>query len=147
MDGIKEMLELLKNNVVPIILGIFIIMSGVITMYTIIGKFSEIVGKPVKWVKDKQKDHDMLMDVAKKVDDYADNRIHDREQSFKIQSELVNANKQLETSIKDIFILIAKMEKKTDERFEESEKKNKKRLRAELKEKIASIYRRLHGQF
>ena len=69
MDGIKEMLELLKNNVVPIILGIFIIMSGVITMYTIIGKFSEIVGKPVKWVKDKQKDHDICLELFQEYDD------------------------------------------------------------------------------
>lgn len=144
MDSIKDMLELLQTNIFPIILGIFVIMSGIITMYTIIGKFSEIIGKPVKWVKDKKKDHEILMDVCKKVDEYADNRIHDRQQSFKIQSDLIESNKQLEHSIKDIFILISKMEKKTDERFEESEKKNKKRLRAELKEKIAAIYRRHH---
>ena len=57
MDAIRE---LLKLDFTAVILTVFIIMSGIIAMYSIIGKFSEIIGKPVKWVKQRQLDHDLL---------------------------------------------------------------------------------------
>ena len=58
MDSIKELLEL---DWIALILGIFIIMSGIIAIFTIIGKFSEIIGKPVKWVREKKEDHELLL--------------------------------------------------------------------------------------
>lgn len=57
MEAIKELLSL---DFTAVILAVFIIMSGIIAMYSIIGKFSEIIGKPVKWVKQRQLDHDLL---------------------------------------------------------------------------------------
>lgn len=57
MEAIRE---LLKLDFTSVILTVFIIMSGVIAMHSIIGKFSEIIGKPVKWVKQRQLDHDLL---------------------------------------------------------------------------------------
>jgi hypothetical protein len=57
MEAIKALFEL---DFTAVILTVFIIMSGIIAMYTIIGKFSEIIGKPVKWVKQRQIDHDLL---------------------------------------------------------------------------------------
>ena len=58
MEAIRE---LLKLDYVAVILAVFIIMSGVIAIYTIIGRFSEIIKKPVSWVKKKNEDHDMLL--------------------------------------------------------------------------------------
>lgn len=63
--------ELLKLDYVAVILAIFIIMSGVIAIYTIIGKFSEIIKKPVCWVKKKNEDHDMLLRHDKEIKDLA----------------------------------------------------------------------------
>jgi hypothetical protein len=57
MEAIKELLSL---DFTAVILTVFIIMSSIIAMYSIIGKFSEIIGKPVKWVKQRQLDHDLL---------------------------------------------------------------------------------------
>lgn len=57
MEAIKELLSL---DFTAVILAVFIIMSGIIAMHSIIGKFSEIIGKPVKWVKQRQLDHDLL---------------------------------------------------------------------------------------
>lgn len=57
MDAIREAINL---DWVALILGIFIAMSGFIAIYTIIGKFSEIIKKPVWWVKQRQLDHDLL---------------------------------------------------------------------------------------
>lgn len=56
--------ELLKLESSPLIIGFFILLSAVIAMYEIIGKFSKIIGKPVKWVKEKEKDHELLRQTA-----------------------------------------------------------------------------------
>ena len=47
MNAIRE---LFKLDIQTVIFGIFIILSGIIAIYEIIGKFSKIIGKPVKWV-------------------------------------------------------------------------------------------------
>lgn len=64
MEAIKE---LLKLDFTSVIFAIFIVMSGIIAMYTIIGKFSEVIGKPVKWVKQRQIDHDLLENNKKDI--------------------------------------------------------------------------------
>ena len=68
MEAVRE---LLKLDYVAIILAIFVIMSGVIAVYTIIGKFSEIIKRPVGWVKTKNEDHDMLIRHDKEIKDLA----------------------------------------------------------------------------
>ena len=68
MDAIRELLSL---DFTAVILTVFIIMSGVIAIYTIIGKFSEIIKKPVGWVKKKNEDHNMLLRHDKEIKDLA----------------------------------------------------------------------------
>lgn len=74
-----------------------------------------------------------------------ENRLHDREQSFSIQKELTNAQKELSDSISVISKKIDDMQQNTNKRFEESERKNNKRIRAELKDKISQSYRYYHS--
>ena len=64
MDAIKDLLEL---DFTALIMGIFILMSGIIAGYTIVGKFSQIIGKPVKWVKNKENDHVLLQQTVKNL--------------------------------------------------------------------------------
>lgn len=45
----------------------FVIMSGFVSGYTIIGKVSEIIGKPVKWVRKKNEDHKLLINTINQV--------------------------------------------------------------------------------
>lgn len=73
------------------------------------------------------------------------NRIHDREQSFTIQKDLTDAQNKLSKSLDDISRKIDRMQHNTDERFMESERKNNKRIRAELKDKISQSYRYYHS--
>lgn len=65
METIKELFE---QDFSSIITGCFIILSAIIAMYTIIGKFSKIIGKPVKWVSEKDKDHETLVQTVKRID-------------------------------------------------------------------------------
>lgn len=74
-----------------------------------------------------------------------DNRIHDREQSIAIQKELTDAQKNLTVSLSNISQKIDDMQRNTDERFIESERRNNKRIRAELKDKISQSYRYYHS--
>lgn len=74
-----------------------------------------------------------------------ENRVHDREQSFSIQKDLTDAQNKLSESLSEISKKIDDMKRDTDERFLESERKNNKRVRAELKDKISQSYRYYHS--
>lgn len=90
----------------------FIIMSGTIAIVTVIGKFSEILGKPVIWVRKRTEDHKLLIktsdrlstiqnsvnDAQLAIKNYSENRIRDREQSFAIQKELTDCITKLTES-------------------------------------------------
>ena len=85
MDTIKELFQL---DYVAIILGIFIIMSGFIAIYNIVGKFSEIIGKPFKWVKSKEFDHKMLLDHEQKINALAKKHKQDTDKINNEESEI-----------------------------------------------------------
>lgn len=78
-----EIQALLSLDWVALILGIFIVMSSVIAIVTIIGKFSEIIGKPVKWISNKQKDHDMIIENAKAIQELSKQHAEDTRQSIR----------------------------------------------------------------
>lgn len=46
---------------------IFLLLSSVIFIYETIGKFSQIIGCPVKWVREKEHDHKLLMDSIQEI--------------------------------------------------------------------------------
>lgn len=142
MDAI---LELFKQDFAALIIGMFLVMAGIIAIADIIGKFSVLIGKPVKWIRSKEKDHDLLLRTVEELNQFAENRKHDREQSFQIQKELTDAQKELAKSISMISKKIDEMQRNTDERFARSEQKNNKRIRAELKDKISQSYRYHHA--
>lgn len=86
-----------------------------------------------------------IHDNQAEIKQIMENRLHDREQSFAIQKELTESQKELSDSIFAISKKIDDMQRNTDERFEESERKNNKRIRAELKDKISQSYRYYHS--
>lgn len=88
--------------------------------------------------KDKENLLKTIRDNQAQIKLIMENRIHDRQQSFEIQ-------KALTESIADISKKIDDMQRNTDLRFEESERKNNKRIRAELKDKISRSYRYYHA--
>ena len=89
-----------------------------------------------QWAKRKQEKDELLKIVyqsKKAIDEYAENRIHDREQSFAIQ-------KQLTDSINALSDKLDAMNLKQNE----LEEKHRKRIRAEMKDKISQLYRYYH---
>lgn len=95
--------------------------------------------------KNKENLLEIIYDNQSAIKEIIENRKNDRKQSFAIQKELTDAQKDLSQSISDISKKIDEMQRNTDERFLESERKNNKRIRAELKDKISQSYRYYHA--
>jgi len=79
MDAIQN---IFNQDIAALIVGIFIIMSGIIAMFNIIGKFSEIIGKPLKWVQRKNQDHELLIATSTKLNALQDKHEEDVRQSI-----------------------------------------------------------------
>lgn len=64
-------IQLCKLDLFSLFTGFFLILSAIITGCTIIGRFSEMIGRPVKWVREKDNDLKRLteMFVEKQIDD------------------------------------------------------------------------------
>ena len=85
MDEIKQLLEL---DISSVIMGIFIILSGIIAAYEIIGKISEIIGKPVIWVRNKNKDHDLIIENSKNISALSEKHKRDEEKNQKQNEDI-----------------------------------------------------------
>lgn len=175
MSDIKAVTEI---NFLTVILGVFIILIGFNKIVDIISNTAKHIGKPLKWLKTRESDHDLILsnaeaiknlaelhekdnqisnehddmireelstfmtEVKSDIKQFTDNRVNDRSQSLQIQKELTSAQLSLTENVREISKKIDAMQKSTNERFALSEEKNNKRVQAEIKEKIAQLYRR-----
>lgn len=73
--------ELFKLDISSLFIGFFIILSSIIAIYEIIGKFSKIIGRPVAWVREKENDHNLLIQTTKKIEKLEEKHSKDVEQS------------------------------------------------------------------
>lgn len=72
---------------------------------------------------------DFMVEIKGQMQRYDDNRVSDRAQSFKIQKELVDAQKEISKSVDGIA-----------KRVKSSEEKQNKRVQAEIKNQISQLY-------
>lgn len=143
----EELLTKYLENINPMIVIVAIIL--IVFICWILIKNRKVISELFNDLYSRKKNKEELLQTIK--DNQADiktimeNRIHDREQSFAIQKELTEAQKKLSESLSDISKKIDNIQRNTDERFMESERKNNKRIRAELKDKISQSYRYYHS--
>lgn len=143
----EELLTKYLENINPMIVIVAIIL--IVFICWILIKNRKVIFELFNDLYNRKKNKEELLQTIK--DNQADiktimeNRIHDREQSFAIQKELTEAQKKLSESLSDISKKIDDIQRNTDERFMESERKNNKRIRAELKDKISQSYRYYHS--
>lgn len=143
----EELLTKYLENINPMIVIVAIIL--IVFICWILIKNRKVISELFNDLYNRKKNKEELLQTIK--DNQADiktimeNRIHDREQSFTIQKELTDAQNKLSESLSDISKKIDDMQRNTDERFMESERKNNKRIRAELKDKISQSYRYYHS--
>lgn len=127
------------------------LLVGMIVLGVVVGWFlsnrKDIKELWDSWYKNKKRKDEllnMLLNDHDRIGKYEDNRKHDREQSFEIQKQLVDANMKLTEQITELSKMVQDNQYKTDKRFQESEEKNNKRVRAELKDKIRRSYQVYH---
>lgn len=71
-----------------LLLSIFIIFSAIIYGYMIIGKISEILGKPFKWWSERNKDHCDLMETMKLINSLEKKHSEHMEQYNRLSKEV-----------------------------------------------------------
>ena len=126
--------------IVAVVLLIFICWTIIKNRKEISDFFNDLYNRK----KNKEEVLQTIKNNQSAIKEIMDNRVRDREQLLSIQKELTDAQNRLSESISDISKKIDDMKRNTDERFMESERKNNKRIRAELKDKISQSYRYYH---
>lgn len=135
MKFLKELLMGLDATVSATVIAIILVIL-VWAVVVLIKHRKDIMTALNQWAKRKQEKDELLKIVystKEKVDKYAENRIHDREQSFEIQKQLTNGINELSEKIDAM-----------GRRQVELEEKHRKRIRAEMKDKISQLYRYYH---
>lgn len=93
-----------------------------------------------------------IKETQDEIKQIMDNRVHDREQSLKIQKEQTDAQGAIIKSIEDIRTMIdamkqeiVEMKNENNTRFLANEQKENMRVQAEIKERISQSYRYFHS--
>lgn len=84
MGNIEDLLSLDTS----VILSLFVILFGMVTIFELIGKLSVYLDKPVRWVRKKNEDHEAIVKLAENLDAIKKQQDIDREQSIKHDSEI-----------------------------------------------------------
>lgn len=79
----NSILELFKQDISSLILGIFILMSGIIAIYEIICKFSSVIGKPIGVIKQQKADHELLLKTVQDLAELHNKHEEDTRQSIR----------------------------------------------------------------
>ena len=94
MDELQWLQEI---DIIQILIGIFIIIYAVISIVTVISKFAEYIGRPVKWIKKNDKDHELLLKTMNELQELKKQELEDKQQSIKhdqaIRTELEKLTK------------------------------------------------------
>lgn len=151
--------------------NIFIIIFAIVAMATVLDKFCKIIGKPIKWFKGKNDDHELLLKTSQNlillqeksekddralevafevfIDEVRESfeQVHKEfedtnEAQLKRKGQSLEIQQELNNKIDAICNVLEEMQKNTDERFAQSEAKTNKRVQSDIKERIAQSYRR-----
>lgn len=110
----NEILQLQKIDYLTWITTGFLILAAIVAATTIIGKFSEIIGKPVKWVKKKNEERTLLLKTTQSLDELWAQRSTDVEQSIRhdkiLQEDLHNISDKLDSLSEQISLMQCKID-------------------------------------
>ena len=109
MEAIEELSKIDFNYFV---LTCFIIMSGFISIFAIIGKFSEMIGRPVKWLRQKKEDHDLLVKTAENLSILQSKELEDVKQSIRHEEMIKRDITKLSETVEGIAATLNDMKEK-----------------------------------
>lgn len=79
---IEALQQLSQYNFINVLVLFFLIISVIVTGVTLLGKFSEIIGRPVKWIRNKNEDHELLITTAQGLNELREKQKEDVKQSI-----------------------------------------------------------------
>lgn len=149
----------------------FLLLAAIVYGAELVGKFFNLIGKPLKWKKNRETDHDLILKNSEAIKELA--KLHKNDcdnataNSNKLREDLnifmsdvrndiktFNDNRvhdreksrdiqnELLSSIQSISAKVDAMQRNTDERFAASEEKQNQRVQSDIKERIAQSYRK-----
>ena len=107
--------ELFKQDFQSIILGIFIIMSGIIAVYEIVCRFLSILGKPIGVMKQRKADHELLLKTVEDLTELHNKHEEDTKQSIKHDEMMRKDLLKLTNTVNGIAKNLECMQKKENE--------------------------------
>ena len=128
MDSIKELFNV---NMPTFILTVFVIIFGIVSIFTIIEKFSLIINKPVKWLKGRNNDHELLTKTVQDLAELHSKHEEDTKQSIRHDEMIRDDLKILTDTVNGISDRLDIMQNKIDATE-----------MTKLKEKILGYYRK-----
>lgn len=103
MEAIEQ---LSKLDIAGWVITSFFILSAIISAVKIIEEFSIIIGKPVKWIKTKNRDHELLVASVQELSELKDKQLEDTKQSIihdkRIKDDLAVFMTEIRESVNDI---------------------------------------------
>ena len=97
MSNIEQLLSIDGS----VILSLFVILFGFVAIAQIIEKVSIYVGKPVSWVRNKNKDHETIVKITETMEALRKQQDTDREQSIKHDEAIRNDLEKFSTMFLD----------------------------------------------
>lgn len=111
----SEIAELQKIDILSWLVTGFLILSAINASVSIVGKFSETIGKPVKWVRRKNEERQLIIQTSQSLDELWRQRGIDVDQSIKHDERLKNDLQSVSNKIDILSGQITSMQSKIDE--------------------------------
>lgn len=99
----NELESLFHIDYVRLIMDIFIILVGIVSVGNIVGKFSEIIGKPVGWVRRRKEDHELILKTVADLEDFKDKYVS---RGLKLEEDVTQL-KECQNEMKEIVKIMA----------------------------------------
>ena len=126
-----ELNSLLNIDFKSFIQDTFIIIACLVTICVLLIKFFDYIGRPIKWLKNRNQDHELLIKTVQDLKTLHDKHEEDTKQSIRHDAIIREDLRKLTTTVDDISDKLETMQKKMDATE-----------MAKLKEKILAYYRK-----
>ena len=95
---VDEILALNEINFGVVFAGVIIILVGIVSIISLIEKISVIIKKPVKWLKNRDDDHNIVIQTEKELKELREKHEEDTRQSIR-HDEMIREDLQRLTSL------------------------------------------------
>ena len=139
---------LFQIDVKSLILWIFVILIAFQFSVKLCQWFIDFLGIETKAMRHKREEHELLMTTSEQLKKLSEQHSNDMKQmyddNYKHYQQSCDIRENLSNRIIEMSEKLDEMKQTTDMRFEKNEKRENKRVQAELKDRISESYRYYH---